>query len=98
MAMGEPKVSHKTIFEKTAELKARKLCRPQREPQQLEVETEDGCSRRPCQNTSNARIREHAHLGPIAGELNQRNHRKRQLKTEYHLAKNQQRRNFTFAV
>ena len=44
-----------------------------------------------------ARVDELAHLGAIAGELNQRNHGEWQLKTQHHLTEDEQRSDFGFA-
>src|SRR5438552_6899075 len=61
------------------------------EPYEFSVEEQDGSRNDPGNHAGKSRVGEFAHLGTIASKLDQRNHRERQLKTQNHLAENQQR-------
>ena len=66
-------------------------------PEEFGVEEEDGGGNEPGDHLSDARVGEFAHPGAVAGELDQRDDGKGQLKTEYHLAEDEQRGDFVFA-
>ena len=61
------------------------------EPEEFAVEKENGCGDEPGGDGREPGVDEVAHLGAVARELDQRNHRKRQLKAENHLAEDEQR-------
>src|SRR4029077_18179375 len=67
------------------------------EPKEFAVEEKDDGGHGPGDDFRYARVHKSAHLRAVAGELNQRNHRKGQLKAKNHLAENDQRGDFTLA-
>src|SRR5690349_1751404 len=68
------------------------------QPEQLRIESEDGRGYDPSDDRSETRISEDSHLGAIARELHQRDHREGQLKAQHHLAQDQQGSDFSFAI
>src|SRR6266567_3426005 len=75
----------------------RRLRRAENEPEQLGVEEEDGCGDDPGDDSGQARVREFAHPIAVPCELDQRDNREGQLKTENHLTENEQRSHLIFA-
>src|SRR6266704_1805423 len=75
----------------------RRLRRTENKPEQLGVEEEDGGSNNPGDDSGQARVGEFAHLGAVACELDERDHGEGQLKTENHLAEDEQRSHLIFA-
>src|SRR6266571_1767069 len=67
------------------------------EPEELGVEEKDGGSDDPSNDGDQTRVGELTHFGAVACELDERDDRKGQLKTQDNLAENQQRRDFVLA-
>src|ERR1700687_2666889 len=67
------------------------------QPEKLGVEEENGDGDEPGDYGGNARIGEFAHFGAVAGELDEGNDGEGQLKTENHLAEDEQRSDLAFA-
>src|SRR2546430_17213261 len=67
------------------------------EPEEFGVEKEDGGGDDPGDHSRQARVCEFSHFGAAARELDKRDHRERQLKTENHLTKNEQRSDFVLS-
>src|SRR5438132_3567989 len=63
--------------------------RTEDEPNKLAIEEENRGRNDPSNDARKSRVGEFAHLGTVACKLDQRDHRERQLKTQYHLAENQ---------
>ena len=96
--MGKDRVSHsRVVTKRLSELQAGSNG-AQCQPEQFEIEAEDGGGYGPSQDGREARVGERAHLCAAARELDQRDHRKRKLKAQNHLAENQQRSDFAFAI
>src|SRR6266700_4253537 len=75
----------------------RRLRRTENKPEQLGVEEEDGRGDDPGDDSGQARVGEFAHPIAVPCELDQRDNREGQLKTENHLTKNEQRSHLIFA-
>lgn len=67
------------------------------EPEQFSVEEEDGGGHNPSDNGREPGVRKLTHLAAVGGELNQRDDREGQLKTQNDLAENEKRGDFAFS-
>src|SRR5580700_194245 len=69
----------------------------QRQIHELGIQEEDGGRDGPGNGGGDARVREFSHPGAVTGELHQRYYSERELKTENHLAENNEPGNLFFA-